>query len=165
MVRIVVDNDLVTIPVPAVYKLVVVGRHAKEKAIEAESFPVAAAQTPNMSLSESAGKTSMFPRLVNVIMNVASTCVVSDPLIVSMNVGCFWMAGLIAKGTVGISLLLGRFALLLGCIASLLRCIALLLSRGWATRGDVPVPNVAATLFVAFPTLAYRWHRRGQQHC
>ncbi len=155
MVGILVDDNVVAIPIPTVGKPVIVGRDSEVITIKAKTVPVAATQLPNMSPPEAACEPSMFPGLVGAVIIVVASAIMSDPLIVPMYVRRVGMAFKIAEGMILPAVVPAHIALLLlGSVAPLLLRGLLLWHRSRAMGGNVSVTHVVAPLFVAIPTLA-----------
>lgn len=95
VVGVVVDDDVIGGPVPGIAVVKVVGRYAKVESAEPEAAGSAAAETPDVSTSDLAGKVSVLPRMVEVIVGVVAPSVMADPTIIAMDVRGFGMAGLI----------------------------------------------------------------------
>ena len=98
VVRIFVDNDGITVPIPIANVAVVVGGDAEEEAAEPETLAISAAQIVRMTAAEAAGKAAVFPGMVHVIVGIIATGIVADPLVVAMDVRGFRMIGLITEG-------------------------------------------------------------------
>src|SRR5579863_8932709 len=79
MVRIVVDDDIVRVPEPAVAVPHVIGRNAPVPVVEPESPRAAAAQMPYMARAEAAAKAAMLPGMVQMKVRVVAAGVVADP--------------------------------------------------------------------------------------
>ena len=97
VVRIVIDDDVVTVPKPAIGQSDVKRRDAPEESAKAKPIRPAAAETPDMPGPDSAFESPMLKGVIEVEMSIVLTCVVPDPLAVGMNVGGFGMAGLIRR--------------------------------------------------------------------
>src|SRR5579862_3470916 len=90
MVRIGIEHNIVAVPEPAVYKIVIVGSNLEEEAAEFKSVPVSATKPEYMIRADWTGKMSMLPWAINMIVGIVSAAVVADPPVVfGMNVGCF----------------------------------------------------------------------------
>jgi hypothetical protein len=97
VIRVFIDHDLVTIPIPIIDEAVVVGRHAEIEAIEPEAVASAAAETENVARPEAAGESAMFPGAVPVDLEACIVAVVSDPLIVGVHVRSVGVAGAVVE--------------------------------------------------------------------
>src|ERR1700676_2598882 len=100
MVRILVDDDVVTVPEPAVRVAVVVRCDAEPEAAEAEAVAASAFEPVDVVGAEVARETPMRPGMIEVVVRVAGAGVVSDPLIALgmhvRGVGVPWRVGEIA---------------------------------------------------------------------
>src|SRR6202046_3309130 len=79
MIGVFVNHDVIAAPIPAVHETDVVRRHAAEEATEPETSGPAAGQVPDVRGAEAASEVSVFPRMVEVIVRIVGTGVVSDP--------------------------------------------------------------------------------------
>ncbi len=92
VVRIVINDDLVIVPVPTAAEANVKGGHAPEEAIEAEAVWSAAAQVPNVAAANAAVEMAVFPGMIQMIVRVVAPSLVAYPFPVTMDVGSFRMA-------------------------------------------------------------------------
>jgi hypothetical protein len=141
MVGIVVNYNLIGIPEP-VGAIVVVWRcNAEEKAIEPEAFATASRKVEHMALADAAGKASMFKRVIEVIARVVFTGIVSDPLIICVNVGSFGVS-LFVRKLLRRALRLSRLLGLLGPLGLLLGPRRRSFCRGRPAGRNVTVANI-----------------------
>jgi hypothetical protein len=96
VVGIVVDDDLVAAPVPPGAVAYVKGSNTPEEAVEAEAVGSAAVEMPDVAATDAAGEMAVLPGVIEMVVGVVFTGVVTDPLAVVMNVGRFGMARFIA---------------------------------------------------------------------
>ena len=82
VIGIVVEDDLVGIPEPIVAIAVVVRGHAEVGAIEPEARGRASRQAPHMTRTEAAREVSVYPGVIEVVVRVAASGIVSYPVIV-----------------------------------------------------------------------------------
>ena len=108
VVGIVVDHDVIIIPIPVIAIADVEGCDAEIVSAEPEAAGTTAPQTPDMAASDSKRKVAVLPGMVEMEVGVVASCVVADPAIVGMNVRGFGVAGLIAEGLVLFRMLLLR---------------------------------------------------------
>lgn len=88
IVRVVVEHDVIGVPLPAIYKDKVNGGNAEEEAAEPETIATASAKPPYMTRAESARETAVLPGVIEVVARIISAFIVPDPLIIAgMNVG------------------------------------------------------------------------------
>ena len=99
MIWIFVDHDGVAVPVPVVDVVIVVGRDAKVKIVEPEAVAIAASKAVFMTAPKTAGETTVFPGTIDVIVLVAAAGIVTDPMVVVVDVRGLRMIGMIAEGT------------------------------------------------------------------
>jgi hypothetical protein len=145
VVGIVIDHDLVAIPIPVPCVAEIERRNAELEAVKPKAVGTASANAPDMAASEAAGEASMFEGTVEVVASVIPPGVVSNPLAVVVNVRSFGVAGLITIGSSGRGFLVWRSFLARCCFLSRRRCLACVPVGGWRTVGR----NVAATHGVA----------------
>ena len=93
VVGIVIDDDVIRIPQPVVTVIVVIRRNREKESAKAEAFAIAAADPPNVVRANRPGKMPVLPGMVEMVMSVASSAVMPNPVVVfSMNVRRFGMA-------------------------------------------------------------------------
>jgi hypothetical protein len=100
VIRIFINNDLVSIPEPIIDEAVVVRGNTEIKPADPETVPVPACKPENMLGSEAAGKASVLPGPIEVVVGIIPAGLMSDPGAVSMNVGSFRMSGPIRKSMI-----------------------------------------------------------------
>ncbi len=91
VIGIVVDNYVVTVPIPAIAIGNVRSGHREIKVAEVEAVRSAARQMPNVAGAETTSEMAMFPRMIQVIARIVLAGVVTDPL-VSVYVGSIRMS-------------------------------------------------------------------------
>src|ERR1700688_3717202 len=101
MVRVLVDDDVVTVPEPAADVAVVVRCDAEPEAAKAEAVAASAFQPVDVAGTEVAREVPVRPGMIEVVVRVAPAGVVSDPLIA---------LGMHVRG-VGVPLRVGKIAL------------------------------------------------------
>jgi hypothetical protein len=82
VVRVIVNHDLVRVPVPVAAVADIVWRDAEIKAGEPESARAAAGQPPPMVRAKASGKVAVLPRAVEVVVRIVGSRVVTNPVIV-----------------------------------------------------------------------------------
>ena len=98
MVGVVVDYDVVAIPLPIAAIIVIVGRDLKEKPSDVEPIPVAAVQPPDVLRADGARKVSMLPGMIEVIVRIVSSAVVPYPFVIlSVHVWSIRMTRLVGE--------------------------------------------------------------------
>jgi hypothetical protein len=129
MVRVLVNHDLITSPVPVRDDVVIVRGDVPVEIVEPEAFPVSTAEPEYMLRSKPAGEASVCPRLIEVEVGIPGATVMSDPLIVrSVNVRDFRMT----RPVHGNVILFCGSGLLISC-------------RGWTARGPGRHPDGTAS--------------------
>jgi hypothetical protein len=96
VIGILIQHDLVAIPVPAAGVAHVAGRDAKEKAIETETVGSASAQSPPMSRTNVA-EPAMLPGAFHAEASVAAIPIVTHPAVRRIIMRSVRMAGTITK--------------------------------------------------------------------
>jgi hypothetical protein len=142
VIWIIVYHDVVAVPQPVASVVIVIRRHAPEKATEAEMVTASAFEAINVVAANFATEASVFPDVILMVTRIVAAAVMTNPLIaVSMNVRSFWVALLVAERltplvTAGTPLVATRTA----CATS-----AASLCLSWAARGSrTPIRNVAS---------------------
>jgi len=137
MVRISVYYDSVAAPIPVGDITQIEGRDAPVPVVKPEPAGATASQVPYVGRTESARKVAVLKGMVQVELRSVTTLVMTYPLTICMDVGCFGVTRLIAK-TLGV-LRCGVFG----------RGRMLLLARGGrfgrglgSARWSVPAANV-----------------------
>jgi hypothetical protein len=97
VVGIFVNHDLIAVPKPIAYVVVVIGRHAEVKAAEPETLAIAASEMPNVSATEATGEAAVLPGMIQMVVFVTAAGIVAYPVVVAMNVRGLRMAGTILK--------------------------------------------------------------------
>jgi hypothetical protein len=97
VVRVFIDYDRVTIPEPVIAVGKVKRGDIEIEAVEPETLPVPPAQMVDMSMAKAAGKASMFKGMFNAKAFIFRAGIMTDPLIVPVNVRSIGMAGPVHK--------------------------------------------------------------------
>ena len=93
-----IDHDVVAIPKPVVAVGVIGRGNAEEKAIKAEAFTAAAAETIDVGGTKGAWKMSMLPGTVEVVICIVPAGIMADPAIgPGIHVGRIGMSRLLGK--------------------------------------------------------------------
>ena len=95
VVRIVVQDNVIRIPQPAVHVSQIRLRYGKVESVEKESRRASASQTVHMTRTKYAGEMAVLPRMVQMIS--ASVDIMPDPLPVGMNMRSVRMASRISE--------------------------------------------------------------------
>jgi hypothetical protein len=107
VVRIVVDDDLISSPVPVPGIGEVVRRDREIESPEPESIGTAACESPLVSWAETSRETPVLPRMIEVIVRIVATAIVPDPCVVCVDVRRVGMPGLISVGPISQARVLG----------------------------------------------------------
>ena len=86
MIRIIVDNDIVSVPVPVAGISKIIGCNAEVKSVEPETVWPTACQSPNVTRTKAAREAPMCPRMIQVIVGIIPSAVVSYPASIGMDV-------------------------------------------------------------------------------
>src|ERR1035437_2072205 len=100
VIRVVVDDDLIAIPVPAMREHDVAGGDAEIEAANPEADGSTPGESPNVARAEAAGEAAVLPRMVEIEANVGATRIVADPMVTAIHVRSLGMAGAIAQVTI-----------------------------------------------------------------
>jgi hypothetical protein len=103
MVWVFIDHDLVSIPEPVIAEVVVVCGNVEVEATKPETLPVSSSQAEDMAAAEAASKASMFPSSIDAVVGIITAGIMSDPLIVRVNVGSFRMSRSVRESAVFLS--------------------------------------------------------------
>ena len=96
VVGVIVDYDLIRVPLPAVHIRQVVGSNAEIVVVEPKAVGPTAPQTPNMLRTEAATEVAVFPRMVKVVVGIIWARM-SYPLSIAVNVGRIRVTSLIVE--------------------------------------------------------------------
>jgi hypothetical protein len=146
MVRIVVNDDLVGIPYPSVAIAYIKRRYAPKPSVKPEPPWTASAQMPNVAATNSAIEATVLPGMVEMIIGVRTTGVMTHPLAAIVNVRRF-----------GVTLSVGMAGLRSGPA----------FSAGWSgsflrnKSSSYPVSTTAAAMLLT----ALGGHERRCRHC
>ena len=75
----------------------IVGRNAPVKIVKPETVWASSRQPINMIAAYAAVETTVLPRMIDMVVRVIGTGIMSDPLVISMNVRRFGMPRRVAK--------------------------------------------------------------------
>jgi hypothetical protein len=93
VVGVVIDDDLIGVPIPAIAEGDVIGCDVPVPAVEPEARWTTALDAPHMRGAETAGEVAVFPWVIEVVVNVVAASVVTYPVISRVNVRNIGMAG------------------------------------------------------------------------
>jgi hypothetical protein len=89
MIRVIVDDNLIRVPQPIVDVVILERRNAEVKTVEPKPFAVSAAEVPHMPAPDSTGEATVLPGVVHMKAWIFPACIMTDPLIVPMDVRGF----------------------------------------------------------------------------
>ncbi len=81
VIRIVVNDDVVTVPIPSIAIGDVRSGHREKEVPKVEAIRSAPCQVPNVAGAETAIEMAMFPRMIQVKTGIVFTAVVTHPLV------------------------------------------------------------------------------------
>jgi hypothetical protein len=110
VIGIVVNNDVIRIPEPAVTETDVVGSHREEEASEPEAAGTTASEMPHMTATETTAEAAMLPGMIHVVMNVAATGIVTDPFSTVVNVRSVGMSSPVVEVAVFLGCMRGGYS-------------------------------------------------------
>lgn len=99
VIRIVVDNDVIVVPIPIINVAEIEGSYAEVISAEPEAVGPATTQAPHVTRSDSALEAAMLPGAVEVEPGIAAAIGVANPLVILVNVRSFRVRGFIAIGS------------------------------------------------------------------
>ena len=161
VIRIIVDHDVIVVPIPIINVAEIEGSYAEVKSAEPEAAGSSAAQAPHVTRSDSALEAAMLPRVVKVKSGIATAIGVADPFVILVDVRSFGVRGFIAIGSARL-ISLARLSLLVwGLFARRglpLRCsLGRAVSRSRTARRNISATYaVAASASVAAPCIMLR---------
>ena len=100
MVGIVIDDEVIAVPEPVAAEADVVGSNGEIKAAEPEAAGAASGEVPDVATADATGEVSVRPRVIEVVVSVATAGVVADPFVVGMDVRGVGVTSAIVKVTV-----------------------------------------------------------------
>ena len=95
MVWIFIDHDVVAVPEPIAAIDNVVWGDAEEEASKPETARPAALNPEDMAFTKTAPETSVRPRVIKAVVGIISARIMSNPLVVGVDVGHVGMSGLV----------------------------------------------------------------------
>jgi hypothetical protein len=171
VIWVVVYHDVVAVPQPIAGVVKVIRRDAPEKAAKPETVPTSAFEAINVIAANFTAEASVFPYVILMITSIVAASAVTDPLVaVSMHVGSFGMALLVAIGWA--RLFTTSRAAAATCIAALWLSASPV--RGWPVSGYVTAANLRAAAGAAAgwmltaatsSLLGKRRQRQNQKNC
>ena len=164
-----IDYDVVVIPQPSVGIVVVVGRNLEKVAVDIKSIAVTAAKPPDVLRPDAAVEPPVFPRMIEMIVGIVGSGVVSHPLICfGVDVRGLGMVWLIAEGAPLI--LLRRSGTAIGLARRMCVFTATLrsttgrgcrlrgsMNRSRAARGNMTIANAAITATLSWLLAMLLW--------
>ena len=138
-----INHDLVAVPKPVIAETNIVGGNVEIKPAKPEAPRAASFNPDDVAATETAGKVSMFPGMIDVVVSIIGAGVVSDPFAIRVNVGSVWVPGLV---TISVRAWCWRRA-------------------PYFSRGRTMSRNVAPAANTMRAMLRKRRDRNPQQHC
>lgn len=99
VIRIVVDNDVVVVPIPIINVAEIEGSYAEVISAEPEAAGPATTQAPHVTRSDSALEAAMFPRVFKTESGIATAIGVAYPVVILVDVRSFGVRRFIAIGS------------------------------------------------------------------
>ena len=97
MVRIFVNDDVVAVPEPIAAEANVIRGYAEIEAAEPETVGTASGEMSDVAAAEAAGKASVLPGMIEVVVRVVAARVMANPFAVRMDVRRVGMSGLVVE--------------------------------------------------------------------
>jgi hypothetical protein len=97
VIRVLVNHDRIGIPEPVVAIIIVSRRNTEVEIADPEAVSIPAGETEHVARPETTRESSVFKRMIDMIAGIIPPGIVSDPLVIGMNVGCFRVPRLIRK--------------------------------------------------------------------
>lgn len=110
VIGIVIDDDVIGIPQPAVTETNVVWCNREIKTAEPEATGTTACKVPDMAASDTAGEVAMFPGMIQMVMGIVAAGIMANPLSIGMDVGSIRMSFLVAEFAVFIDGVSGGYS-------------------------------------------------------
>jgi len=155
MIGIVVEDNVVVIPIPIINVPDIIGRDAEVKATKPEASGTTAFDPPDMASTDPLRKMTMLPGVVKMIVSVVVSTVVPDPLVVRMDVRSLGMALLVTERLVLLPLPVLRLTILRltilwlarrrGMVFSFWRTPHRALCRSWPAAWYIAAPHAGVT--------------------
>lgn len=97
VVGVVVDDDVVRIPKPAITVAHIVGSDGEVETAEPEAARASSSEMPDVAATDATGEVAMLPGMVEMIVNVVASGVVADPGFAAVDVWGVGMASAIVE--------------------------------------------------------------------
>jgi len=151
VVGVLVNHDIVAVPIPVIAIGKVKGRDAKVEAAKPEAPRIATLNSPPVSATETTGEAAMLPGMIDMEAGIVSSTFMSDPFAVVVDVWGFRVAFPIAEMLVPAALVMFGFVRV-GMIS------------GWTVARNVSAANVmvAVVSVVVVVSLCQRWQGKDQ---
>src|SRR5579863_9143749 len=99
VIGIVINNDVISIPVPVSTVAQIIGRYAEVESAEPKPARAASREMPDVARSKAACESSMLVRVIHMIVSIIPSRIMADPLAVRVDVGSIWVTALIVKSS------------------------------------------------------------------
>jgi hypothetical protein len=140
VIGIVVEHDVIAVPIPVVRVTEVIGCDGEVVAVEPETLRTAAAKAPSVALPETTIVAAVFPQIFPAVALIVPAVIVPNPFAVAVNVRRFGMALTIAIGSAGRIFASWGVTLLVMPLFSM---------PGWRTMaGHITAANVAMSFLI-----------------
>src|ERR1700693_1955380 len=97
MIRGLVNREGIGIPEPVVAKIIVSRRNTEVEIADPEAASISTGKPEHAARREATRKSSVFKGMIDMIAGIIPAGIVSDPLVIGMDVGCLRVSGLIRK--------------------------------------------------------------------
>ena len=97
VIGIVIDDDVVRIPEPAITVTDIIRSHGEVKTAEPEAAGTTASEAPYVAATETAGEAAMLPGVIHMVVSVIAACVMADPLSTVVHVRSIGMSFLVVE--------------------------------------------------------------------
>lgn len=147
VIRIIVQHNLIAIPIPSIAESSIVWRNAEEVAAETKALRSTAAQVPYVAAPDTALEAAMFPGTVYMVVGIIAASVMTYPLTVVVHVRRFRMTLHVLEVMIRLSLAGDRALPASSPVSSTTGIMTLLLLRRSLRMGcrpsiwNVPAPD------------------------
>lgn len=149
VIRIVVDNDVIVVPIPIVNVAEIEGSYAEVVSAEPEAAGSSAAQAPDVTRSDSTLEAAMLPGVFKMESGIATALGVADPLVILVDVRSVGVRGFIAIGSARLVFLVWAGGLFARRRFPLRCSLGRAASRGRTARRNVSAANAVAASVAA----------------
>jgi hypothetical protein len=97
VIRVVVEYDIVAVPIPVSAIADIVGRYGEVVSAKPKAVRTASTDAPNVAAADFAREMSVLPGTIEMIVRVVAARIVTDPLVIRMHVRRLGVARLVTK--------------------------------------------------------------------